>query len=265
MSNHTLTFSEAAKGFPSFYSYIPEYMIGMNNFFYSFKNGQLYRHNTNELRNNFYGVTSASTIKTILNDSPLDNKLFKTITLESSDAWSVDIVTNVAAQSSSITETSFEKKEGEYLAYIRTNGATAGGDLTESDFKSRANGGIGVYSESAAGGSVRDLRFEPNIELGSQISIGDSIYSGSGSTLSFRGIISDIKNGDTLATNYIRINTDGATDPSVGDFVMYFKDAQAESLGVMGHYAEVTLTLPTTVTAASELYAIESELMRSYP
>jgi hypothetical protein len=46
---------------------------------------------------------------------------------------------------------------------------------------------------------------------------------------------------------------------------MYFKDAQAESLGVMGHYADVTLTLPSTVTSASELFAIESELMKSYP
>jgi len=47
MPNYTLTYSEGSKGFPSFYSYNPEYMIGMNNFFYSFKNGQLYRHNTN--------------------------------------------------------------------------------------------------------------------------------------------------------------------------------------------------------------------------
>ena len=265
MSNHTLTFSEAAKGFPSFYSYTPEYMIGMNNHFYSFSNGQLYKHNANETRNEYYGVKSPSTIKTILNDSPLDNKLFKTITLESSDAWSVDIVTNIAAQSSSITETSFEKKEGEYLAYIRTNGATAGGDLTESDFKSRVNGGIGSFTQAAVGSSSRDLRFEPDIDLNNQMSIGDSIYSGSDSTLSFRGVIFDIKNGDTLASNYIRIYTAGAVAPSAGDFVMYFKDAQAESLGVMGHYAEVTLTLPTTVTAASELYAIESELMRSYP
>jgi len=256
MEKYTLTYSEKAKGFPSFYSYNPECMIGMNNFFYSFKNGQLYRHNTNELRNNFYGVTSASTIKTILNDSPLDNKLFKTITLESSDAWSVDIVTNVAAQSSSITETSFEKKEGEYLAYIRTNGVTAGGDLTESDFKSRANGGIGV----AAGG---DLFFNHSILLSDHLSIGDAIYAGSGGSLFFVGLYTNLAH----AANGFKIYTDdsGSYTSLTGDFVMYFKDAQAESLGVMGHYAEVTLTLPTTVTAASELYAIESELMRSYP
>ena len=151
MPNYTLTYSEGSKGFPSFYSYNPEYMIGMNNFFYSFKNGQLYRHNTNDTRNSYYGTTYASTIKTVINSSPLDNKLFKTLNLESTDAWSVELLTDVAAQSSSIESTSFVKKEGNYFAYVRTNGATSGGALTESDFKSRANGGVGeVNSHSDA-------------------------------------------------------------------------------------------------------------------
>jgi len=29
MSDYTITYSESVKGFPSFYSYIPEYIIGM--------------------------------------------------------------------------------------------------------------------------------------------------------------------------------------------------------------------------------------------
>ena len=37
--NYTLTYSESSKGFPSFYSFVPDYMIGMNRFFYSFKGG----------------------------------------------------------------------------------------------------------------------------------------------------------------------------------------------------------------------------------
>ena len=52
----TLTYSPDVKGWPSFYSYIPEWMAGMNNYFYSFKGGNLYRHNTNEIRNQYYGV-----------------------------------------------------------------------------------------------------------------------------------------------------------------------------------------------------------------
>ena len=265
MPNYTLTYSEGSKGFPSFYSYNPEYMIGMNNFFYSFKNGQLYRHNTNETRNSYYGTTYASTIKTVINEMPLDNKLFKTLNLESTDAWSAELLTDVAAQSSSIDSTSFVKKEGNYFAYVRTNGAASGGVLTESDFKSRANGGVGEVDSSFGGGSVTDLRFATSIGINSQLSVGDSIYAGSGSTLSFAGVVTAVNNGNTIATNYIRINNTGGTVPSAGHFVMYFKNAQAESLGVMGHYTEITLTLPSTVTTASELFAIESELMKSYP
>ena len=33
-------------GWPSFYSYYPEFMIGMNSYFYSFSGGKRQRHNT---------------------------------------------------------------------------------------------------------------------------------------------------------------------------------------------------------------------------
>lgn len=262
MANYTLTYSEESKGFPSFYSYNPEYMIGMNNYFYSFKNGQLYRHNTNETRNSYYGTTYSSMIKTVINEAPLDNKLFKTLNLESTDAWSAEILTDIAAQSSSITDTSFVKKEGDYFAYVRTNGATAGGALTESDFKSRANGGVGEAIGVSTSSNAYLIIFSPNVVLQTQMSIGDAIYAGSGATLTFVGLLTGVTTTPLL--NLISTDKTG-TIPSTNDFVMYFKNAQAESLGVMGHYAEVTLTLPSTVTTASELFAIESELMKSYP
>jgi len=262
MPNYTLTYSDGSKGFPSFYSYTPEYMIGMNNFFYSFKNGQLYRHNTNETRNSYYGTTYSSMIKTVINEDPLDNKLFKTLNLESTDAWSAEILTDIAAQSSTIDNTSFVKKEGNYFAYVRTNGATAGGALTESDFKSRANGGVGETTAVTEGGVTYLIAFDPSINLKTQMSIGDAIYAGSGATLTFVGILTSIITNQFF---YGIVTDSSGTLPTAGDFVMYFKDAQAESLGVMGHYADVTLTLPSTVTSASELFAIESELMKSYP
>ena len=56
-TSYTLTFSEGIKGWPSFYSYQPEYIKGMNQFLYTFKNGNLYVHNSNSVdRNNFYGL-----------------------------------------------------------------------------------------------------------------------------------------------------------------------------------------------------------------
>ena len=54
--DQTLSYSEKSQGWASFFSYIPEQMVGMNNFFYSFQGGNIYQHNTNALRNYYYGV-----------------------------------------------------------------------------------------------------------------------------------------------------------------------------------------------------------------
>ncbi len=62
-SNQTVTYSESVQGFPSFYSYIPEKILGMNGFLYTFKNGNLYQHNDNTAsRNNYYGTQFNSTL-----------------------------------------------------------------------------------------------------------------------------------------------------------------------------------------------------------
>ena len=265
MANYTLTYSENSKGFPSFYSYFPEYMIGMNNYLYSFKNGQLYRHNTNNTRNNYYGVAYSSTIKTVINEAPLDNKLFKTLNLESTDAWSAEILTDVSAQDSTINSTSFEKKEGNYFAYVRTNGVDATGPtLTESDYKSRTIGGIGISTGVTP--VINDVIIVLNgADINSQISVGDFIYSSpaAGGNASYVGQLKSVN----LNTNTIIVDKSvgSGTAPTQGDFILYAKNSVAESLGVMGHYAEITLTLPSTVTTSSELFAIESELMKSYP
>ena len=72
----TLSYNNDSKGWPSFYTYYPDYMIGMNSFFYSFKGGNLFRHNTNTLRNNYYGVQGESSITSVFNPKPtLDIKL----------------------------------------------------------------------------------------------------------------------------------------------------------------------------------------------
>ena len=64
----TLSYSDGSKGWPSFYTFFPDYMIGMNSYFYSFKGGNLFRHNTNSLRNNYYGIQGSSSITSVLNN-----------------------------------------------------------------------------------------------------------------------------------------------------------------------------------------------------
>ena len=137
----TITYIEGSQGFPSFYSYIPDWIIGMNQYLYTFKKGNLYRHNSDAVnRNIFYLGTSYSTaeslpsrITTVFNEAPLQNKIFKTINLEGDDAWKATIVSDI--QNTGLIEASyFEKKEASWFGFVRNNGPT-GANTVESEWE----------------------------------------------------------------------------------------------------------------------------------
>ena len=85
-SPYTLSYSETAKGWVSFKSFHPESGLSINNDYYTFKDGELWKHHTNETRNNFYGVQYDSSVTTILNDQPESIKSFNTLNYEGSQA-----------------------------------------------------------------------------------------------------------------------------------------------------------------------------------
>ena len=117
MANYTLTYSDRANGWTSFHSFFPEWMEGMNNFFYTFKEGQLYKHYSNTTRNNYYGINYNSSVTTIFNASPTESKMFKTLELEGNAAWTANVLTNM--DRGQVDSTWFDQKEGVYYAYIR--------------------------------------------------------------------------------------------------------------------------------------------------
>ena len=125
LGNYTLTYStdERVQGWPSFYSFYPDWMIGMNNYFYTFYQGNLYRHNSNPIRNSWYGQVAGSTLTTVFNTSPLENKLFKTISLQGAEAWSALMETDIQI-SDTIDSTWFQKKEQVWFAFVRNQSAT---------------------------------------------------------------------------------------------------------------------------------------------
>ena len=133
---YTLTYSESVKGWPSFYSFYPEMMVGMNNYFYSFKGGNLYRHNTGTQRNTYYDALTpdASTITGVINDSPSTVKKFKTISLEGTAAWDCTVTSDL--ESGYIDANWFSLKEGDYYGFIRRN-------QNDNVFEARSAQGIG--------------------------------------------------------------------------------------------------------------------------
>lgn len=268
MANYTLTYSEGAPGWVSFYSYYPDWMIGMNSYFYTFKGGDLYRHNVNEERNTFYSAWHVKNgtptqdfvptmVQSVFNQSPLENKLFKTIDLQGDAVWSMSLQTDLQV-SGFIQANWFEKKEATFFAFIRNNSA---GEL-----KLRSVNGIGRSSQ-VVGGNV--IRFPLSISVGNIISVGDLFYF---LTPPFSGqpilagrvtaITVDLPNG----VNQITIDTTitGTTPIPIQDaYFMYIKNSVAESHGVLGHYCVFTAT--NTDDTKVELFAVESDVMKSFP
>jgi hypothetical protein len=262
---YTLTYSEMVQGWVSFYSFIPDWMIGMNNYFYTFKGGNLYRHNTNATRNNFYGVQYNSSIQSVFNDAVLDNKLFKTVAIQGDDVWAATLITDI--QDSGFVQASwYENKEQVYFAFVRNSGTSP---ANPSEYALRSLGGIGRSSSvtSAAGNS--NVLFPLTVSLGSIMSIGDYLYFAippNFNTPILAGQITNIVQNYPFNQNYIQVNTTiPGTSPILGQtpYFLYMKNSVAESHGVLGHYCVFTLT--NTNSSKVELFQFQSDIMKSYP
>jgi hypothetical protein len=265
MSNfYTLSYSNAVQGWASFYTYNPDWMIGMNQFFYTFKGGNLFWHNKNALRNTFYGAFQPTKIKSVFNDMPLDNKVFKTLILEGQDSWSATLETDIE-DNGFITDSFFEKKEGTYFAFVRNSGLIPA-ETTE--YPLRSVNGIG--RSSSIGGTLTNpiINFPLNVNIGSIISVGDIMYFAPPpyTTPLVGGTITNIEVDLPNSINRITLAVlPSSTSPilPIDAYFMFIKNSVAESHGVLGHYCVFELT--NSLTTATELFVVGSEVSKSYP
>ena len=90
----TISFDEGSQGWTSFKSFEQEGGLSLNNIYYTFKNGKLWKHNSESVnRNTFYGAAAAeSYIEPILNDSPSTIKTFNNISYEGTSGWELDFM-----------------------------------------------------------------------------------------------------------------------------------------------------------------------------
>lgn len=253
MANYTLTYSPGVEGWPSFYSYYPEFMIGMNQFFYTFKGGNLYRHNSNENRNTFYGSFAPSSVRGIINQSPIEKKVFKTMALESNAAWTAILTTDL--ESGFIDKPYFEEKEATFFAFIRgVVGANPNLSL-------RSSQGIGSPTLVNAGTPATTVVTFP-FEIDSMISIDDLVYEfndGFPNQLFFCGPVI-ARTNNTVTINCFGIEK---TVPTAGEFLVYVKNQIAESHGLRGDYLDYTIINDDSF--AVELFAIRSDVFKSFP
>jgi len=164
----TISYDEKVKGWSSFKSFVPEQGVSVTNFYYTFKNGNLYKHhddvitsfNSEVTYNNFYGVQYDTKVTTILNDSPSFIKSFKTINYEGSqsnvienlsdnnyynlsakDGWKLDKI-NTDKESGFIPE--FISKEGKWFNNLKGQSISS---KEEIDVKSFNFQGVGFPSK----------------------------------------------------------------------------------------------------------------------
>jgi len=257
-TEYTLTYKHENEGWPSFYSFMPEFIIGMNAYLYTFKNGNLYRHNTNTNRNEYYGVsgTSApSTLTSVFNPEPtLSIKLFKTLSFESNAAWDCTALTTDLSQGN-VDEINFEQKEGEWYAYVRHNTGVT-------NFALRYANGLGNVSLAPTGpNTARVITIGNN--LGNIVTIGAVIYvMVAGGTPVVAGTITAInKNDNTITVD--ETTPVGVVPASNGDFILFVNNTVAESYGMRGYYMEFTLS-NNDITPV-EMFSVGSSVMKSFP
>ena len=114
--SQTVSFSEDVKGWTSFKSFIPESGVSMSGDYYTFYNGKCWKHHTDGNRNSFYGGSvKPSTIKFLLNESPLAIKNYNTLNYDGDESW---ICSSIETDQQEGSVQSFIEKEGKWFNYI---------------------------------------------------------------------------------------------------------------------------------------------------
>lgn len=207
----TLGFKEKSGGFPTFYTFQPDFLLGADNELYGWKNGKMYLMNNSEIRNNFFGVQHPSKIKFFVNHHFGLKKVFKAITLQSSHPWLANIATKLTSRD--IQKDSFTKIEDYWHSEIMGN--------TNLNILSNSIFGIGSYAI---------INGDIFCKKGSVMSIGDYVTS---NTLTFaQNKIIDILDDRIVLENKIT---------TAVSFLMYSKNQNIDGGDIRGDVMSVEL------------------------
>lgn len=128
-SNHldhdnTLAFKEDKKRWTSYFSFAPEMMANFMTDFFTFKNGEMWIHNKNELYNNFYGKQYNSSVKFVANNQASLHKIYYGIKMDSNRKWWVPNMETEKNEKfpngtkSRLTKNNIIQEDGKYWADI---------------------------------------------------------------------------------------------------------------------------------------------------
>jgi hypothetical protein len=151
----TISYSEVAKGWVSLKSFYPQHGVSLNNNYYTFYNGHIWKHHVNERRNNFYETQYTSDVTLIFNDAVEAVKSFGAINYEGSQAK----VTNFDTEDAHTTGTTTDN----WLTgnYSTNAGIEAGKTVTDGEYYNLETTVAGWYVDNV----VTNLQTCGNIEF----------------------------------------------------------------------------------------------------
>jgi len=245
IGNEQTSFKEGVDGWSTRLSYAPEFAISLNNDYYSFKNGEIWEH-SNTTRSNFYGVQRETTVKPVFNDAPTSVKNFKTLSYEGDEGWTATVVTN--KQSGSVS--TWKDREGIYFNYIMAD-ATTLSSIDAKEFSVQGIGNVLTYDEP-----FNTINIDGKINVSLQP--GDAIYSTEPGGLRLINTVFSIDRSN----NSIKLSGPSpAPIPNPTDFMLFTKDSQVNTSGLLGYYADIEFSV--TSGDKKELFAVNSEIFIS--
>ncbi len=132
---YTFSFNEIRNGYTSFFSYYPEWIANAQELIYTWKNGQLYKHDNTADYSNFYGVQGDAYLTIVFNSNIYQKKSWNSVTEIANAIWSVpNMYTNTytygtTKQQSSLGELEFTLLEANPTAAIKRDANSSGGKL----------------------------------------------------------------------------------------------------------------------------------------
>ena len=132
---YNFSFNERRNAFCSFYDYHPEWALGVNDMIYTWKDGDLWKHdNTNDYCN-FYGIENNASVTVVMNNNLLTKKSWNSINEIASDVWEVpEMYTNsysygTQPQQSNLVPAEFTILEGNPSTAIKRDVNSPGGKI----------------------------------------------------------------------------------------------------------------------------------------
>lgn len=235
----TWAFSDKVNGWLTRLTFNPEDMCRINSQFVSFKNGEIWLHNQDNLFNTFYGVQADTSFAFNFSQEPSTRKIFKTLSIEGTTNLQIACETDL--EKGYVNNVDFEKKEGVWYAYVRGKN----GELNTSQLSFQ---GIG---EANIAGLTLNFTFPNGDTIDPIISVGDVVLN---SNLQIVGTILS-KTDNSLTLNTVNNIVSGA-------FVLATKPESVEKQGILGYFMKVNASFSSN--AQQEIYALNTEAIKSY-